>query len=116
MVVQLHGEADDIVPLAGEQGSGDRGVHAARHGYHYTHTFIAQCQRRTKRASSQEPLILAGYRRAPVRDRSFSTAFGSFSSRKSISASVLPAPRLNRIEFWARCVGRPIARSTCEGS
>jgi hypothetical protein len=41
MVVQLHGEADDIVPLTGEQGSGDRGVHAARHGYHYTHTFIA---------------------------------------------------------------------------
>ena len=37
-------------------------------------------------------------------------------STRSTSASVLAAPRLNRIEFCVRCGGKPIALSTCDGS
>ena len=33
-----------------------------------------------------------------------------------MSASVLAAPRLKRIEFCVRCAGNPIAFSTCDGS
>ena len=35
---------------------------------------------------------------------------------RSTSASMLAAPKLNRIEFWVRCGGKPMAFRTCDGS
>src|SRR5213075_1255103 len=37
LVVQLHRQPDDVVPLLLEQGRGDRRVDAARHGYDDSH-------------------------------------------------------------------------------
>src|SRR5687768_9713068 len=51
-----------------------------------------------------------------VRLLSLSTIPGSTAITRSTSASVLAAPRLNRIEFCVRCAGKPIAFSTCDGS
>src|ERR687895_429774 len=41
---------------------------------------------------------------------------GRIAATRSISSSVLLAPRLKRIEFCVRCSGKPIAFSTCDGS
>ena len=51
-----------------------------------------------------------------VKPRSFSTSRGSTSTTRSTSSSVENSPRLKRSEFCVRCAGRPIARSTCDGS
>ena len=51
-----------------------------------------------------------------VRPRSFSTSRGSTSTTRSTSSCVENIPRLKRSEFWVRCVGSPMARSTCDGS
>ena len=37
VIVQLHREADDLVPLTSEQCGGDRRIDAAGHGDDYTH-------------------------------------------------------------------------------
>ena len=37
VIVQLHREADDLVPLTSEQCGGDRRIDAAGHGDNYTH-------------------------------------------------------------------------------
>ena len=37
LIVELHGQTDDVVTLPGEQGRGDRGIDAARHGYDDAH-------------------------------------------------------------------------------
>src|SRR5207237_7613566 len=51
-----------------------------------------------------------------VRLLSFSTIPGSTAITRSISGSVFAAPRLKRIEFWARCALNPIAFNPCDGS
>src|SRR6478672_13083338 len=87
--------------LLGEQRRGDRGVDASRHCDDDSHSF------------GSFDHALAGGR---VRLRSFSTMPGSTAITRSISASVLRAPRLKRIEFCVRCALKPMAFSTCDGS
>src|SRR5688572_25178321 len=47
---------------------------------------------------------------------SFSTSGGRTAITRSMSASVLFSPRLNRIELNVRAWGRPMAFNTCDGS
>src|SRR5688572_885357 len=96
LCIQLHRQTDNVMTLLGEQGRGDGGVDASRHCDDDAHF-----QTRT------------GVR---VRLRSFSTTPGSTAITRSISVSVLTAPRLNRSEFCVRCGGKPIAFSTWQGS
>ena len=42
VIVQLHREADDLVPLTSEQCGGDRRIDPARHGDDYTHFCLAR--------------------------------------------------------------------------
>ena len=37
LIVELHRQTDDVMTLLGEQGRGDRGVDASRHGYNNSH-------------------------------------------------------------------------------
>ena len=89
-------------PLERNERGGDRRIHAARHGDDDAHW----ASRRMRHA----PTV------ARVSARSFCTRPGSTLTTRSISASVLAAPRLKRNELCARAEPRPIAFSTCEGS
>ena len=83
LVVELHRQADDLVAGLDEQARGHRRVHAAGHGHDDAHP------------SHRRP---AGVRPA-ARARSLATMAGRRSTTRSISASVLPVPRLKRMAF-----------------
>ena len=42
VIVQLHRQADDLVPLTSQQRGGHRRIDAARHGDDYTHFCLAR--------------------------------------------------------------------------
>ena len=65
LVVQLHRQPDDVVPLARQQRGGHRRVDAARHGYDNTHAL--------SRVSGQWSVTGLGWSRSVVSGRSWSS-------------------------------------------
>ena len=106
LVVELHRQADDVVTLLGEQRRRDRRVDAARHGDDNPHVEIPDTSIR----------LFAGYRRHGQPAACRPAAAASATDAIDFVLVVETGPRLKRSEFCVRCVGRPIARSTCDGS
>ena len=96
LVVELHGQTDDVVTLLGEQAAATD---------ESTPPDMATTMR-TDYVAAFTACAVIPYG-ARDRLRSFSTSPGAPRSTRSISVSVLAAPRLKRIEFCVRCAAKP---------
>src|SRR6185503_2923539 len=106
---ELHRDADDGMPALLEERRGDGGVDAAAHGDEDGRRVVG------KERSVQRSLRVRQEARVGEPWRSFSTTPGTMSRTRSISASVVHRPRLNRTADCATLAGTPIARRTCDG-